>query len=739
MTPTKKQTRSKGTTRATPKKRAAKATAETARRDVHDPELYIQRELSLLEFHRRVLEQGRDPSVPLLERVRFVTISCTNLDELMEVRLAGLREKAAYGVTARGPAGYTPQEAMRAIRAGAHALVDAQYRAMNEELFPALAEAGIRVLRRPVWDEAIQDWVSKLFKRDVLPVLTPVGLDPARPFPRVLNKSLNFIVRLDGTDAFGREADLAVVQVPRALPRLIAVPPEVSGGPHDFVLLSSVVRYRLRTLFPGMDVTEVSAFRLTRNSDLWVDEEEVDDLLHALKGKLTRRHYGAGVRLEVAKDCPKALASFLVEQFDLDPEDVFRVDGPVNLHRLAELHRLVDRPELKYPDYAPGTDARLHIKGGEGGLFGAIRHRDVLLHHPYQSFDPILDLLREAARDPKVLAVKMTLYRTGSSSPVVAALLEAARAGKDVTVVVELRARFDEAANIGLATQLQEAGVTVVYGVVGYKTHAKLMLIVRRETRGIRRYVHLGTGNYHSGTARAYTDFGLLSADAKLGDDVSKLFTELTGLGREMNMKRLLHAPFTLFDGMVERIRREAEHARAGRPARIIAKMNSLSEPKMVAALYEASQAGVAIDLIVRGICCLRPGVPGVSESITVRSIVGRFLEHSRLFHFENGGEPELYCGSADWMNRNLFRRVEAVFPVLDPSLRQRATEEGLLMALEDNAQAWLLQADGTWAREKPKGRAKPNVLQERLLARLASTGERDTARAAEHLASLQS
>ncbi len=700
--------------RTPPKTRRGKST-RAKQKAAFAAESYINRELSMLEFNRRVLAQARDESVPLLERLRFLTICSTNLDEFFEIRVSGLKQQEQYGVKSRRFDGLTPLESLARISKTAHGLVEQQYALLNDVLIPGLAAEGTRVLRRDAWSERAKRFVKTFFQREVMPVLTPIALDPAHPFPRVLNKSLNFIVSVEGTDAFGRDVGLAVVQVPRALPRMIALP---SGrrGRHDFVMLSSVIHAHVRELFPGMKVRGCFQFRVTRNSDLWVDEEEVENLLQALKGQLPSRRYGAAVRLEVADTCPEEAADHLLQQLQLTPDDLYRVNGPVNLYRLAQLHDLLERPDLKYPPFVAGLPRRLTL-GRD--IFTVLRIRDVLVHHPYESFAPVLELIRSAATDPKVLAIKVTLYRTQSGSPLVEALVEAARKGKEVTVLVELRARFDEAANIDLATRLEEVGANVVYGIVGYKTHCKMLMVVRREEQRLRRYVHLGTGNYHTGTVRAYTDFGLLSADLRLGEDVHRLFMQLTGLGKVHKLKKLLQAPFTLFETLLRLIADERDAALAGKPARIVAKMNSLSERDIIDALYAASQAGVKIDLIVRGICCLRPGVPGLSENIRVRSIVGRFLEHTRIFSFHAGGEELVYMSSADWMSRNLHRRVETCFPVLDKAAKARVVDEGLKTYLSDNTQAWLLQSDGRYRRAKP-GKSAPVAAQTTLLQRLA-------------------
>ncbi|RJQ47025.1 MAG: polyphosphate kinase 1 [Gammaproteobacteria bacterium] len=684
--------------------------------ELDQPELYLNRELSLLEFDRRVLELAADPAVPLLERLRFLCISSSNLDEFFEIRVSGLKQQAAFGVEQPGPDGQSAQETLKRIAQGAHALVAEQYRLLNETLIPELRQQGISFVRRTHWNEKQAEWVKHYFHHELQPVLTPMSLDPAHPFPRVLNKSLNFIVSLTGKDAFGRNSGVAVVQAPRLLPRLVPLPRALSQGAYDFVFLSSIIHAHVGDLFPGMQVTGCFQFRLTRNSELFVNEEEVDDLLRALEGELLMRRYGEAVRLELADNCTPEMTQYLLDQFGLTPDDLYQMPGPVNLHRLLAVYEMVERPDLKYRPFTPGLPKPLSLNCD---MFEAMKSGDVLLHHPFESFTPVVDFLRQAASDPQVLAIKQTLYRAGTDSPLVELLVEAARAGKEVTVVVELRARFDEAANIALANRLTDAGAHVLYGVVGYKTHAKMLLVVRREGRRLQRYVHLGTGNYHPGTARGYSDYSLLTCDKEITEDAHKLFQQLTGLGREIKLKKLLHSPFTLHKTLLRLIAREAEHVKQGLPARIIAKMNALSEPQIIRALYEASRAGVKIDLIVRGVCCLRPGVAGVSENIQVRSVMGRFLEHSRVYYFHNAGDPLMYCASADWMNRNLLRRVETCFPVEDPALRARIFEQGLLPYLEDNTQTWLLQSDGGYKRIKP-GNQKPRAAQQWLLEKLA-------------------
>ncbi len=681
--------------------------------DLHDPALYLNRELSQLEFNFRVLAQAMDPAVPLLERLRYLCISCTNLDEFFEIRAATVRHALEFGGPS-SPDGIPPAQALKLIHEKAGQLVDAQYRYWNEHLRPELNAAGIRILPREAWNAKQKRWLKAYFEDEILPVLSPLGLDPAHPFPRILNKSLNVVVVLDGKDAFGRAGHLAIVRAPRSLPRIIRLPESVSGGSDDFVLLSAVLGAFVDELFPGMKVKGAYQFRVTRNSELFVDEEEVENLAHALKDELASRGFRRAVRLEIAENCPTPIVKELLKNFELPEAAVYRINGPVNLNRVTQVYELADRPDLKFPGFA----SRPLVLDDKDGLFDRIRQGDVLLHHPFDSFGTVLDLVKTAAHDPDVLAIKQTLYRTGNNSQMVEHLITAARNGKDVTVVVELRARFDEEANIRLADRLQEAGVQVVYGVVGYKTHAKMLLIVRREGRTLRRYVHLGTGNYHSATARVYTDIGLMTADPDIGVDVHLLFQQLSGLAPAYKLRRLLQSPFTLHPGLLKRIDREAKLARAGKPGRIIAKMNALNEPQVIRALYEASRAGVQIDLIVRGACSLRPGVPGISDNIRVRSIVGRFLEHHRVYWFGNDGAPELFCASADWMERNLLRRVETCFPILDPELAQRVFEECLQNYLLDNQQAWQLEPDGGYHRIGPANGEMPHAAQSWLLAK---------------------
>ena len=684
---------------------------------LRDPKLYINRELSQLEFNFRVLAQARDPDTPLLERLRFLCISCTNLDEFFEIRVASLMQQQRFGGWVPGPDAMSPEEALARIRERAAQLVKEQYSLWNATLRPALAKAGIRLLPRDEWNAKQRKWLREYFHDELLPVLSPLGLDPAHPFPRILNKSLNVAVLLKGKDAFGREGSMALVRAPRSLPRIIRLPPDLDGDAdsQEFVFLSAILHEFVEELFPGMEVKGSYQFRVTRNSELIVDEEEVENLAHALRDELKGRGFARAVRLEVADTCPKSVLKHLVANFELTPDDVFRCHGPVNLNRVIAVYDMVQRPDLKFPPFVP----RVPVQVSEfTSVFDAVRKADVLMHHPYDSFQTVLDLVRQASSDPDVLAIKQTLYRSGVDSPIVGHLVDAARAGKDVTVVVELRARFDEEANIALANRLQEAGVQVVYGVVGFKTHAKMMLIVRREAGKLRRYVHLSTGNYHPGTARAYTDLGLITCDKDIGEDVHRLFQQLSGLGPVIKLKRVLQSPFTLHKGLMAKIERETANAKAGKPARIIAKINAMNETGVIELLYEASRAGVKIDLIVRGSCALRPRVPGVSENIRVVSIIGRFLEHSRVYYFENGGESEIYCSSADWLERNLLRRVEICFPLLDPELAKRVYEEELANYLVDNVNAWELNSDGTYVKVE-RGEAMPHSAQAALLAKL--------------------
>lgn len=685
--------------------------------NVDDSSLYIHRELSQLQFNIRVLEQALDESYPLLERLKYLLIFSSNLDEFFEIRVAGLKKQITFAREQAGADGLLPHQALARISDIVHGQVERQYAILNDVLLPALAEQQIRFIRRRYWDVKIKAWVRKFFRDEIAPIITPIGLDPTHPFPLLVNKSLNFIVELEGMDAFGRDSGLAIIPAPRLLPRIIRVPEEVAGPGDNYVFLSSMIHAHADDLFPGMKVKGCFQFRLTRNADLSVDTEDVEDLARALRGELFSRRYGDAVRLEVVDICPKHLTDYLLKQFGLGDSELYKVNGPVNLTRLFSITGLDSHPELQNAPFTPTIPKLLQKKDN---LFNVLGKLDVLLLHPFESFTPVIDLMRQAAKDPNVLAIKQTLYRSGANSEIVDALVDAARSGKEVTAVIELRARFDEESNLQLASRLQQAGAVVIYGVVGFKTHAKMMLILRRENGELRRYAHLGTGNYHAGNAKLYTDYSLLTADVALTEDVHKLFNQLIGMGKTLRMKKLLHAPFTLKKNLLEMINREAVAASEGRPAQIMAKVNGLTDPKVIRALYKASQAGVKIDLVVRGMCCLRPGVPGVSHNIQVRSIIGRFLEHSRIYYFLNGGDEKLYLSSADWMERNLDMRVETCFPVEGKKLISRVKKE-LEGYLTDNTQAWVLQEDGSYVRQSPTGNQNARSVQATLLERLAS------------------
>ncbi|MBI4294268.1 MAG: polyphosphate kinase 1 [Betaproteobacteria bacterium] len=685
---------------------------EPAARLKRAEQLFLVRELGILAFNRRVLAQAEDRRVPMLERLRFLCIVSSNLDEFFEIRVAELKERMRLESEGRA------LDTFRAVSEQAHAMVASQYRLLNEEIVPGLADEGVRFLLPAQWSREQRRWLHDYFLHEMMPLLTPIGLDPAHPFPRVLNKSLNIALQLEGRDAFGRSSGKAIVQAPRLLPRVMQLPAQLTGGTrYHFVLLTSVLQAFASALFQGMIATGAYPFRVTRNSDLFLDEEEIKDLRTALAGELPQRHFGDTVRLEVAEGCPAEMQEFLLEQFNLTSEDLYRVDGPVNLARLISVADIVDLPSLKFRSFLPGVPKALEK---HGDVFRAVSKGDILLHHPFQSFSPVIEFLEQAAEDPNVVAIKQTVYRTGTDSVLMKYLIDAAQRGKEVTVVVELLARFDEEANISYAAKLEEVGAHVVYGVVGYKTHAKMLMVVRRENGTLKRYVHLSTGNYHPRTAKLYTDFGLLTSNEQICDDVNEAFKQLTGLGRARKLNHLWVSPFTLHERILLSIRHEAKIARAGRPAHIIAKMNSLLEPKVIGALYAASQAGVRIDLIVRGVCALRPGIPGLSEHIRVRSVIGRFLEHSRIFYFHNEGAEDVYLSSADWMERNFFRRIEACFPVLDPRLKQRVIKEGLKVYLADNSQAWEMDANGQYHHKSASGRV-PRPAQEQLLALLSA------------------
>jgi polyphosphate kinase len=681
-------------------------------------EFLINRELGILEFNRRVLAQAEDPATPLLERLRFLCIFSSNMDEFFEIRVSGLKEQLRLNSQLAGPDGLTARQVYKEVAKVSHAMVARQYELLNNEVLPALAAQGIRFHKRAEWTPEQEDWIREYFYNELMPVLTPIGLDPSHPFPNVLNKSLNFAVELSGKDAFGRSSGKAVVQAPRSLPRVIQLPPEVAGCEHSFVFLSSILHAHVGALFAGMEVLGCYQFRATRNSDLFIDEEENKNLREQLQGELPHRHFGNAVRLEVADSCSEDMKEFLLKQFHLGREDLYQVRGPVNLVRLMNVPEKVERPDLKFPPFTQGLPAALT---GDDDMFACISKGDILLHHPFQTFQPVIDFIRQAAEDPNVLAIRQTVYRTGTDSELMRHLIAAARAGKEVTVVVELLARFDEEANINWAEKLEAAGAHVVYGVVGHKTHAKMALVVRRENGRIKRYCHLGTGNYHARTARMYTDFGLLTCLPALCQDVNDVFMQITGLGNAGDHDYLWQSPFTLHANVIRAIENETARARNGEPARIVAKMNALLEPKVIAALYEASQAGVEIDLLIRAVCALRPGIPGLSEHIRVRSIIGRFLEHHRVFYFWNGGQEDIHLSSADWMDRNFFRRIETCFPVLDEKLKKRVINEGIAPYLKDSLQAWEMQPDGSYRKRPRRGRGYS--AQDHLLKLLAAKG----------------
>ena len=700
---------------AAPASAPASAAAPAAAKDPGDSAFYENRELGYLKFNWRVLNQARNTEHPLLERLKFLLVFSSNLDEFYEIRVAGLKKKLASGRQRPGPDGAYPEQVLRTIHAETHVALAEQYRILNEDLLPALREQQIQFVYRHEWSPALTDWARRYFHGEILPVISPLGLDPAHPFPRLVNKSLNFILKLHGKDAFGRQSGLAIVPAPRALPRLIKVPADIMPGGDRFVFLSSIIHHFVDEFFPGMAVEECHQFRVTRNADLEVSNAEIEDVASALRGELHSRRFGAATKLEVGKECPDELADFLLERFDLREEELFRLDGPVNLQRLMAVVDMLERPDLCFPKLSPGTPAAL-----EGGsIFSAVEKDDQLLLHPYQSFTPVIDWVRQAAQDPAVLSIKQTLYRTNESSELVEALAEAARAGKEVTVVIELRARFDEEENIHFASILQEAGAVVVYGVLGYKTHAKMLLFVRRAGGALRRYAHLGTGNYHRKNSLIYTDYSLLTADEDLCADVHKVFQQITGMGKKISPQQLIHAPFKLRKALGQLIAGEKEAALEGKPARIIAKMNALTDPGIIKLLYEAAQAGVRVDLIVRGICCLRPGVPGLSERIRVVSVVGRFLEHSRACFFLNSPQ-QVFCSSADWMERNLDHRIEVCFPVLRKKLAKRILEE-LELYLAPQQRQWEMQPDGAYIEALPaEGSAGPDHVQQVFLGRLA-------------------
>ncbi len=678
--------------------------------DTFDPGLYLDRDMSLLAFNARVLAQGANKNLPVMERLRYLCIAGSNLDEFFEVRVASLHARRDSN------ANRTASEIDRLLQdisRECHALVERQYAILNNEVLPLLAENGIHLLGKKNRNEAQQAWVKTFFDEHIRPVLTPIVLDPAHPFPQVVNKGLHFIISLSGKDAFGRGSDIAILKAPRVLPRVIRIPDELSPDGMSFSLLSSIIQANIDTLFPQRKVEAYSQFRVTRDSDLWVDEEEVKNLREALQSSLHSRHFGAAVRLEVAQNCPLELSDFLLQQFELGPEDVYRAKGPVNIVRLSEFFDHVKKPDLYFPSYTPSV-----LQGAYSGhsLFDSLKKKDILLHHPFQSFRTVVDFINTAAADPSVIVIKQTIYRAGMTSELMESLISASLQGKEVIAVVELKARFDEEQNIDWAKRLEEAGAQVVYGVMGLKTHAKLALAIRREDDRLCYYAHLGTGNYNPNTTRSYTDFGLITANPDVGREVNEVFIQLTSLSKPAKLNHLWLAPFDLHKEIIRAILNEARLARLGKKGRIIAKMNALIDESVIRALYAASSAGVRIDLIVRGACALKPGVKGLSENIRVRSIIGRFLEHSRIYYFRNDLKHDLYLSSADWMARNLFRRVEVAFPVLDDSLKKRVMEEGLMPYLRDNQNAWELRPDGTYRQKKTRKKQEQFGAQQNLM-----------------------
>src|ERR1700716_2736103 len=671
---------------------------ETPVRERSDPANFINRELSWLEFNRRVLEEAQDPTQPLIERVKFLTIFSSNLDEFFEIRVAGIKQQSASETSEVGPDGLSPTETFNNIQRMARELVATEYKLWKEEILPELAKNGIRVQGMAELNAKRAAWAQRYFQEEVFPMLTPLAVDASHPFPQLLNKSHNLLVR--AKTQRGGEPLHAIVQVPRVIPRLIALP-RSKDEPWTYIYLASLIKHHIAELFPGLILEGVHAFRVTRNSDLYIDDEEAENLLRTIEQELRRSSRGNAVRLEVEADCPKDFRDLLLEFFELTEADVYKLDGPLSMAHLAPLITNDAFAKLRDRPFQPARDPALPP---HADVFEVMRRQDVLLHHPYDGFDPIVELIEKAAQDPQVLAIKITLYRTSGDSPIVEALIAAANTGKQVTAIVELRARFDEAANIQWARRLEEAGAHVIYGVVGLKTHCKLLLIVRRDADQLRRYVHLGTGNYHQRTARIYTDFGLLSSNSQLTEEVATVFNTLTGLAGYPGLKKLMVSPFDMHSRLIKLIERERDNARAGKPARIVAKLNALVDQEIIEKLYEASCADVTIDLIVRGICCLRPKMTGLSDNIRVISIVGRFLEHSRIFYFENAGQPRVFLSSADWMPRNFYRRIELAFPVENPGLRDQIINEVLPSFLHDRVKARELQPDGKYRRLKPEG-----------------------------------
>ena len=674
-----------------------------------NPQYYTNREFTALAFNERVLQLANDARIPLLERLRYLCICSANLDEFFEIRVAGLREKVAISSRQMTLDGLYPEDILSQLSKKTHLLIDELYHIFNHQLLPEMEKENIHFYNEEDWTDDIRLWAKHYFKNEVLPIVSPIALDVAHPFPLLFNKSLNFIVALKGTDAFDRNINYAVVHAPRSLQRLIHLPSELCANGSHFVYLSSIMKAHISLFFPGMEINGCYAFRLTRNSDLFLRDEEIEDLAAAVQRELFSRHYGHVVRLEIDKQCPEDMVDFLLQKNHLRHDDVYFCDGPVNLQRYINTINKINRPDLKYPLFTPEYP---NFSKHKLSLFQVLDEQDILLHHPFQSFNVVVDFVRQAAADPNVLAIKQTMYRTHFNSIIVQALVEAARSGKEVTAVIELRARFDEESNLKLANRLHEAGVLVLYGVVGFKTHAKMTLIVRRVHGKLKRYVHLGTGNYHEETATRYTDLGLLTAHPSITSDVQIIFQQLTGLGKTIKLKELCHSPFTLQKNLLQLIEQCRVAASEGIDSEIAIKINGLTDAVMIQALYQASQAGVKIHLLVRNVCCLRPGIPGVSENIRVISIVGRFLEHHRVYYFRHGEEEHIYCASADLMERNLYHRIEVMFPILNDECQKRIKQEIFKNYLKDNYNAWEMKKDGTY---KPIRNGNYNA-QEKLL-----------------------
>ncbi len=655
---------------------------------------YINREFTALAFNERVLQLANNEHIPLLERMRYLCICSNNLDEFFEIRVAGLKEKIAAGFRKLSIDGLTAEEVLSHLSKKTHILIDELYSIFNKKLIPLMQKENIHFYDTEEWTDDIHLWAKHFFKNEVLPVVSPIALDVAHPFPSLFNKSLNFLVSLSGTDAFDRNIKYAVVHAPRSLPRIIHLPSELCENGSYFVYLSSIIKTYVHLFFPGMEIKGCYAFRLTRNSDLFLRDEEVDDLAAAVQRELFSRHYGHVTRLEIEKQSPEEITDFLIQKFHLRHEDVYQCDGPVNLQRYIRAINDINRPDLKYPTYHSQYPIFLQHKNN---LFSVLDEQDILLHHPFQSFDVVIDFVRQAAADPNVLAIKQTMYRTHFNSAIVQALVEAARAGKEVTAVIELRARFDEESNLKLANLLHKAGVLVLYGVVGFKTHAKMTLVIRRVLGKLKRYVHLGTGNYHQETAKLYTDLGLLTANPDITSDTQIIFQQLTGLGKNIKLKEMCHSPFTLQKNLLQLIDECATAAKKGIDAEIMIKINGLTDKTMIQAFYKASMAGVKITLIVRSVCCLRPHIPKISDNIRVISIVGRFLEHHRVYYFRSGENEKIYCSSSDLMERNIYHRIEVMFPILDESCQKRIKQEIFKNYLKDNCNTWEMQEDGTY------------------------------------------